>query len=116
MVCRPKVQRCRASRLSKLEMWRPVYLIAAAATLFAGACGEQEPFFESVLSPSDTYDSVGPYRLEAIVNAPRQVERLTLQRNELLREIQELHDDPQAIRERARELGLGLPDETIILK
>jgi len=45
-----------------------------------------------------------------------QVERLTLQRNELLREIQELKDDPQAIRERARELGLGLPDETIILK
>lgn len=45
-----------------------------------------------------------------------QVELLTLQRNELLREIQELYDDPQAIRERARELGLGLPDETIILK
>jgi cell division protein FtsB len=45
-----------------------------------------------------------------------QVERLTRERDELLREIQELRDNPEAIRERARELGLGLPDETIILK
>jgi len=45
-----------------------------------------------------------------------QVEQLTLQRDELRKEIQELRDDPQAIRERARELGLGLPDETVILK
>jgi cell division protein FtsB len=45
-----------------------------------------------------------------------QVEQLTLRRDELRREIRELRDNPQAIRERARELGLGLPDETVILK
>ena len=44
------------------------------------------------------------------------VEQLTHQRDELRREIRELRDNPQAIRERARELGLGLPDETVILK
>ena len=41
---------------------------------------------------------------------------MTRQRDELQREIQELKENPQAVRERARELGLGLPDETIILK
>jgi cell division protein FtsB len=46
----------------------------------------------------------------------KQVEQMTLRRDELRREIRELQDNPEAIRERARELGLGLPDETVILK
>jgi cell division protein FtsB len=45
-----------------------------------------------------------------------QVEQLRRQRDELLQEIEELNNNPQAIREKARELGLGSPDEKIILK
>lgn len=45
-----------------------------------------------------------------------QVEQLRRQRDDLLREIEELKNDPQAVREKARELGLGSPDEKIILK
>jgi cell division protein FtsB len=53
---------------------------------------------------------------KSVESLEMQVGRLTRQRDELLREIQELKENPQAVRERARELGLGLPDETIILK
>lgn len=45
-----------------------------------------------------------------------QVEELRRQRDELLREIEELKNDPRAVREKARGLGLGSPDEKIILK
>lgn len=41
-------------------------------------CGNLDAYFESVLEVDDTFDSYGPYRIEAYVNAPRGVERLTL--------------------------------------
>lgn len=37
------------------------------------ACGSEEPWFESVLEPSDTYDPGGPYQLDVYVRAPRGV-------------------------------------------
>ena len=59
-------------------------VIAVAAT----ACGKEEaidfaidyerPYFESVLTPSDTYSTTGPYLVEAYVVAPRGARRLTL--------------------------------------
>ena len=45
-----------------------------------------------------------------------QVDELRHQRDMLQREIRELRQYPHAVREKARELGLGRPDETVILK
>ncbi len=45
-----------------------------------------------------------------------QVNELRRQRDALQREIKELAQYPHAVREKARELGLGRPDETVILK
>jgi hypothetical protein len=41
-------------------------------------CGDDRPAFISVLTPSDTTDTVGPYRVEAQVVAPNGVYRLLL--------------------------------------
>ena len=46
--------------------------------LVALACGTDEPYFVSVLLPGDTYDTAGPYRVEAEVIAPNGVLRLVL--------------------------------------
>ena len=56
---------------------RVKYLVACLG-LFAVGCGEQDPYFESVLAPSDTYDTLGPYLIQAFVNAPAGVSRVTL--------------------------------------
>ncbi len=45
-----------------------------------------------------------------------QVNELRNQRDALRREIKELDQYPVAVREKARELGLGRPEETVILK
>ncbi len=45
-----------------------------------------------------------------------EVERLKRQRDVLQREIEELKTNPEAVREKARELGLMAPDEQVILK
>jgi cell division protein FtsB len=45
-----------------------------------------------------------------------EVERLQRLRDELLREIEELKTNPEAVREKARELGLVAADEQVILK
>lgn len=37
-----------------------------------------DPYFESVLELSDTFDTVGPYRIEAYVAAPQNVSTLSL--------------------------------------
>lgn len=44
----------------------------------AVGCGRQEPFFVSVILPEDTTDTVGPYRIEAYVEAPNGVGRFLL--------------------------------------
>jgi len=46
--------------------------------LGVAACGSDKPAFISVLLPGDTYDTVGPYRIEAEVLAPNGVDRLLL--------------------------------------
>jgi hypothetical protein len=46
--------------------------------LFAGACAVDDPYFVSVLLPGDTFDSVGPYRVEAEVLAPNGVHRIIM--------------------------------------
>jgi hypothetical protein len=46
--------------------------------LFSAACGRDEPAFLSVLTPNDTFDTVGPYRVEVRVAAPNGVFRLLL--------------------------------------
>jgi len=46
--------------------------------LLGNGCGRDEPTFVSVLAPEDTYDTVGPYRIEVRVKAPNGVFRLLL--------------------------------------
>ena len=46
--------------------------------LAGNACGRDEPTFVSVLAPENTYDVVGPYRVEVRVKAPNGVFRLLL--------------------------------------
>ncbi len=52
--------------------------ISAAGLVALSACGRDEPAFLSVLAPDDTFDTVGPYRVEARVAAPNGVHRFTL--------------------------------------
>ena len=44
----------------------------------AAGCASDMPSFVSVLLPGDTFDTVGPYRVEAEVLAPNGVLRVTL--------------------------------------
>ncbi len=45
--------------------------------LLAVACEPSVPAFVSVLAPADTSDTLGPYRIEAYVDAPTGVKSLT---------------------------------------
>jgi hypothetical protein len=75
-----------------------VALVVVAVT----ACGNDDPAFISVLPPTDTSDTLGPYRIEAHVVAPNGVYRLLVRlRQEPLsdvfadlrfRPLEELHD------------------------
>ena len=49
-----------------------VLLLLTASLL---ACGQAEPYFESVSQPVDTFDTVGPYVVSAAVVAERGLQR-----------------------------------------
>jgi hypothetical protein len=57
---------------------RLVVTFALLLALGAGACGDDKPFFQSVLVPPDSYDTVGPYRIEAYVVAVKGVRGVTV--------------------------------------
>ncbi|MBI5508356.1 MAG: hypothetical protein HY903_06355 [Deltaproteobacteria bacterium] len=46
--------------------------------LVSAGCGRDEPSFVSVLLPTDTYDTAGPYRVEAQVFAANGVFRMLM--------------------------------------
>lgn len=54
--------------LAAMVRWVAVCVLGAVA-----ACGSERPYFQSVSAPTDTYDTVGPYRVEAWIVAPRGV-------------------------------------------
>ncbi len=54
-------------------IWRLLFVMSLAA---AAGCGDDVPVFLSVLTPEDTTDTLGPYRVEARVAAPNGVYRL----------------------------------------
>lgn len=60
----------------------PVRWVVAAWVLATFSCAASDPWFESVLELDDTFDSVGPYLVEAHVVAPRGVESLVLRVSE----------------------------------
>jgi hypothetical protein len=53
-------------------------LSALFIVLSASACAVDDPYFVSVLLPGDTFDTVGPYRVEAEVLAPNGVHRIIM--------------------------------------
>ena len=55
---------------------RACFLLLLIANV--SACGTMEPAFESVLHPDDTYDTAGPYRIEAYVAAADNIDRVSV--------------------------------------
>jgi hypothetical protein len=58
-----------AARSSNLNSMKRALALAGFATALFGCGGNVDPIFESVLEPEDTYDAVGPYRIEAFITA-----------------------------------------------
>ena len=56
--------------MSPVEPRSGLGALCVAVLVLAGACGSDQPRFESVALPGDTYETAGPYLIEAYVRAP----------------------------------------------